>query len=82
VVHGDSRVEAWYRQNTLVFCQEDRLPKCCSPAIEPYYLDRVDPEMFRLKLLWMVEWYEAQLKGYQAQLNQASPREDHGSGHS
>jgi SAM-dependent methyltransferase len=80
VVHGDSRVEVWYRQNILVFCKEHLLPECCSPVIEPYYLDRVDPEMFRLKLLWMVEWYEAQLKWYQAQLNQASPRANHESG--
>jgi SAM-dependent methyltransferase len=61
VVHGDSRVEAWYRQNILVFCKQDLLPATCSPVSDPYYLDRVDPEMFRLKLLWMVDWYEVQL---------------------
>jgi SAM-dependent methyltransferase len=60
VIHEDSRVEAWYRQNTLVFCEPNLIPKQYSPVIEPYHLDRVHPEMFRLKLLWITEWYESQ----------------------
>jgi len=39
------RVEWWYRQNILVFCQPDRCPPQYAPVTEKYDLDRVHPQL-------------------------------------
>ncbi|HUZ90376.1 MAG TPA: methyltransferase domain-containing protein [Methylocella sp.] len=43
-IHGDSRVEWWYRQNILVFCLPNKCPPGCTVAT-PYDLNRVDQVM-------------------------------------
>jgi hypothetical protein len=45
-VFGDQRVELWYRQNILMFCLPGRCPSGYMAVRSPYYLDRVDPELF------------------------------------
>lgn len=41
----DNRVEYWYRQNILIFCNPDYCPKHLSPTINRYELDRIHPEL-------------------------------------
>ena len=45
-VFGDQRVELWYRQNILMFCVPGARPSGCMAVTSPYYLNRVDPELF------------------------------------
>jgi hypothetical protein len=42
-VFGDARVEWWYRQNVLVYCEPARCPPNWRPVSTPYELDRLDP---------------------------------------
>ena len=44
-VFGDSRVEWWYRQNILIFCQPDKCPPGYVPVSSSFDLDRVDAGM-------------------------------------
>jgi SAM-dependent methyltransferase len=44
-VAGDRRVEPWYRQNTLVYCEPQRCPPGHQPVAD-VDVDRVDPEMY------------------------------------
>jgi len=45
IIFGDRRIEWWYRQNIILFCEPDSCPTGCTPVTNPYYLDRADPEM-------------------------------------
>lgn len=47
-IFGDSRVEWWYRQNTLVYCLPGKCPQNFTAVERPYDLDRVDPGMIDL----------------------------------
>jgi SAM-dependent methyltransferase len=50
-VRGDHRVEWWYRQNLLVYCEPARRPERHPPLSEPLYLDLIDPGMVEARLL-------------------------------
>jgi SAM-dependent methyltransferase len=45
VVYGNRRVEWWYRQNILIFCEPDKCPPAYMPVSSSFELDRVDPGM-------------------------------------
>lgn len=45
LVRGDPRVEWWYRQNLLVYCEPAHRPARHPPVTEPLYLDLIDPDM-------------------------------------
>jgi SAM-dependent methyltransferase len=45
-VFGDQRVEPWYRQNTIVFCERTKIPEGLTAMKSPYDYDRVDPAMW------------------------------------
>jgi len=49
MVFGDDRVELWYRQNTLVFCEPNRAPAQFVPIVSDYELDRIDPALFEAR---------------------------------
>jgi SAM-dependent methyltransferase len=44
-IYGNDRIEWWYRQNVLVFCQRDEIPPGWQPTVTGYELNRVAPEM-------------------------------------
>jgi SAM-dependent methyltransferase len=44
-VEGDLRVDWWYRQNVIVYCDPARVPPHLAPVSEPRLLNYVDPEM-------------------------------------
>jgi SAM-dependent methyltransferase len=44
-IYDDSRVEWWYRQNMIIYCQPQLCPPNCTAARIPYDLDRVHPGM-------------------------------------
>jgi hypothetical protein len=44
-LHGDRRVDWWYRQNALIYCVPERCPAGHTPVRSLYELDRVDPDM-------------------------------------
>ena len=46
VIFEDHRVEWWYRQNTLVFCEPERCPSSYQPVTSRYELDRIHPLLF------------------------------------
>jgi SAM-dependent methyltransferase len=46
-IFGDARVDWWYRQNILIYCEPDRCPAGHSPIKDKYSLDRVDPAVLR-----------------------------------
>jgi SAM-dependent methyltransferase len=46
-VHRDLRVEWWYRQNTLVYCEPSKVPAGFTPISSAYELDRIDPCLIR-----------------------------------
>jgi SAM-dependent methyltransferase len=47
-VYGDPRVDWWYRQNTLVYCDSNNRPAQYLPVSNPWDLNRVDPEMVEM----------------------------------
>jgi len=47
-IYGDRRVDWWYRQNVIVYCDEDHRPRDYAPMSEPSQLNRADPEMIEL----------------------------------
>jgi SAM-dependent methyltransferase len=53
-VYGDKRVEWWYRQNTLVYCDSEHRPAQCAPVAHPIRLNYVDSEMIEM-LAWRAE---------------------------
>ncbi|NJL07543.1 MAG: class I SAM-dependent methyltransferase [Methylacidiphilales bacterium] len=47
-IFGDDRVEYWYQQNILVFCDPAYRPDNIIATSERYYLDRIHPELFSI----------------------------------
>jgi len=47
-IFDDYRVEWWYRQNILMFCQPGKCPPALKAVASPYDLDRIVPEMVAL----------------------------------
>jgi hypothetical protein len=47
-IFGDERVQWWYRQNAVIYCQPARCPEGFEPITSAYDLDRVHPAMFSL----------------------------------
>ena len=41
----NEKIEWWYRQNMLVFCQRDKCPDGYQPTTSPYLLNRIHPAM-------------------------------------
>jgi SAM-dependent methyltransferase len=41
-VFNDARIEWWYRQNIVVYCEPSRVPEGWSPVSSAYALDRID----------------------------------------
>jgi len=46
-IFGDERVEWWYRQNTLIYCEPSKRPEGLTAVSDAYSLDRVDPAVLR-----------------------------------
>jgi SAM-dependent methyltransferase len=44
-IYGDRRVEWWYRQNVLVFCNRKYASRFDAAPLHPFDLDRIDPGM-------------------------------------
>ncbi|MDJ1157686.1 methyltransferase domain-containing protein [Chelatococcus sp. SYSU_G07232] len=49
-IFHDERVEWWYRQNILVFCEPERCPPAHQPVTRPYDLDRIHPSLLATAL--------------------------------
>jgi SAM-dependent methyltransferase len=47
-VEGDRRIDWWYRQNVVVYCDPASVPAHLTPVAEPRQLNYVDPEMVAL----------------------------------
>jgi SAM-dependent methyltransferase len=48
-IFNDDRVELWYRQNTLIYCDPAKVPAGLRPLTTAYEFDRIDPELFRAR---------------------------------
>ena len=44
-IFSDPRVEWWYRQNIVVYCEPGRVPAGYSPVANRYELDRIDAQL-------------------------------------
>jgi SAM-dependent methyltransferase len=44
-IFGNPQVAWWYRQNILVYCDSEHLPRNAAPLSDPLYLNRIDPGM-------------------------------------
>jgi SAM-dependent methyltransferase len=47
VIFENARIEWWYRQNILVFCQRDKCPAGYQPTTDGYELNRIHPGLVR-----------------------------------
>jgi len=45
-IFSDERVQWWYRQNTVIYCQRTHCPAGFEPVMSVYDLDRIHPAMF------------------------------------
>jgi len=45
LIYGNHRVEWWYRQNTVIYCERDFIPSGHGAVSSRYELDRIDPAM-------------------------------------
>lgn len=61
-IYHDERVQPWYKQNLLVFCDPSFCLKGYCPVVEPYDLDRVHPGFFTRRINDIVAWYEGSLE--------------------
>ena len=50
IVRYNQKIEAWYRQNILVYCTPEARPKHIAPVLELRHLDLVLPEYYEVVL--------------------------------
>jgi SAM-dependent methyltransferase len=50
VVRADPRVQWWYRQNLLVYCEPAHRPERHAPVAEPFRLDVIDPGLVEARM--------------------------------
>lgn len=59
-VYGDEQVKWWYRQNCIIYCDIEHSPIDHDRIMDPYLLNRVDPEMIdKISLRCPYSWREA-----------------------
>lgn len=57
----DEVVEAWYRQNIIMYYRRSVSRSSISPVEDLEYLDRVHPSFYQRKLRDIADWYEARI---------------------